>query len=259
MKPFVHTKTMGQRILFFDSLDSTNTEAIRQAVSGGEHGLLVMAGKQESGKGRRGRGWDSPPGLNIYMTLLLRPSFAVDKASMITLVMAVSAARAIRQETGLEALIKWPNDIVVNGKKAVGILTEMQLEKDRIGYIVCGVGINVNQEKFPTELQKTATSLFLEGNRTVSCEKLTARIMEYFERDYEVFCKTEDMSQLMPVYNKLLVNLDAGVRVLDAKQEYSGISKGINEEGELLVEKQDGTVEAVYAGEVSVRGIYGYV
>lgn len=259
MKPFINTKIMGQKILSFDSLDSTNAEAIRLAASGGEHGLLVTAKKQESGKGRRGRSWNSPPGLNIYMTLLLRPLFSVDKASMTTLVMAASTARAIRQETGLEALIKWPNDIVVNGKKVVGILTEMQLEEDRIGFIVCGVGINVNQEEFSTELQRTATSLCLECGRKISCEKLMARVMECFERDYECFCETADMSRLKPVYNGLLVNLDAQVRVLDTKQEYSGISRGINEDGELLVEKQDGTIEAVYAGEVSVRGVYGYV
>lgn len=253
------TEYMGQQQLYLETVDSTNTEAVRQAGKGGEHGLLIIAEKQESGKGRRGRSWSSPAGRNIFMTLLLRPSFAVSHASMITLVMAVSVTRAIREVTGQEAKIKWPNDVVLNRKKIVGILTEMSLEEEQVNYLVCGIGINVNQEELPSELKETATSIYLESGKMTDRGLLIERVMECFEAYYMIFCRRENMSELMETYNSFLVNQQAHVRVLDPGKAYEGISHGINEEGELLVEKPDGTIEAVYAGEVSVRGIYGYV
>lgn len=255
----LETKVMGRRLLYLDVVDSTNIEAKRQAEGGASHGLLVVAGRQVQGKGRRGRGWESPEGVNIFMSLLLRPCFEPDKASMITLVMALATARAIGDVSGLRAEIKWPNDIVVNRKKVVGILTEMTLEMEYIQYLVCGVGINVNQEDFPEEIAQTATSLYLEGGRKLSRADIIGRVMERFEEYYEIFCQEESMACLMEEYNDLLVNVGARVRVLDPKGEYDGISHGINRLGELIVEREDGVRENVYAGEVSVRGIYGYV
>ncbi|MDE6815586.1 MAG: biotin--[acetyl-CoA-carboxylase] ligase [Lachnospiraceae bacterium] len=253
------TRVMGRQLLYLDVVDSTNIEAKRQAEAGAPHGLLVVAGRQEQGKGRRGRGWESPEGVNIFMTLVLRPAFAPDKASMITLVMALATARAICDVSGLQAGIKWPNDIVVNRKKVVGILTEMTLEMEDIQYLVCGVGINVNQVAFPEKIAQTATSLFVEGGRKLNRAGLIERVMERFEEYYDIFCRTQSMADLMKEYNDLLVNVNARVRVLDPGGEYDGVSHGINELGELIVERDDGTRENVYAGEVSVRGIYGYV
>lgn len=255
----IKTKMAGSHLLYFDVTGSTNIEAKKQAENGAPEGLLVVADKQEAGRGRRGRSWESPAGANIFMTILLRPDFAPKKASMITLVMAVSVAQAIADVTELSVGIKWPNDIVVNKKKVVGILTELTMETDFIQYLVCGVGINVNQTEFPENIKATATSLYLEGGRKVNRAGLIERTMEHFEENYEVFCKTGNMSGLIEPYNKLLVNKEAQVRVLDPKGEYDGLSHGINEVGELIVERPDGSVENVYAGEVSVRGIYGYV
>lgn len=253
------TKMAGAHLLYFDVTGSTNVEARKQAENGAPEGLLVVAGKQEAGKGRRGRSWESPAGVNIFMTLLLRPRFRPEKASMVTLVMAVSAAQAITDVSGLPAEIKWPNDIVIHRKKAVGILTELTMETDYIQYLVCGVGINVNQTEFPEEIGETATSLYLEGGRRINRAGLIERVMERFEENYEIFCRTEDMSGLKAIYDGLLVNREARVRVLDPGGEYDGLAHGISELGELIVEKEDGSVEKVYAGEVSVRGIYGYV
>lgn len=255
----IKTKMAGRHLLYFDVIGSTNIEAKKQAENHAPEGLLVVADKQEAGKGRRGRSWESPAGANIFMTILLRPEFSPLKAPMVTLVMAVSVAQAIGEVTELTAGIKWPNDIVIHKKKAAGILTELTMETDYIQHLVCGVGINVNQSEFPENIQATATSLYLEGGRRVNRAGLIERTMARFEENYEIFCKTEDMSGLIEAYNKLLVNKEAQVRVLDPKGEYDGLSHGINEMGELLVEKQDGGVERVYAGEVSVRGIYGYV
>lgn len=259
LKTRIKTKMAGSHLLYFDVVGSTNIEAKKQAENGAPEGLLVVADKQEAGRGRRGRSWESPAGVNIFMTLLLRPSFSPGKASMITLVMALSVAQAVSEAAGLTAKIKWPNDVVVNKKKVVGILTELTMETDYIQYLVCGVGINVNQMSFPETIAQTATSLYLEGGRQVNRAGLIEKVMERFEENYEIFLRTEDMSGLTEPYNRLLVNKEERVRVLDPKGEYDGLSHGINEKGELIVEKQDGSVENVYAGEVSVRGIYGYV
>lgn len=255
----IRTQMAGKHLLYFDVIDSTNIEAKRQAELGAEEGLLVVADKQEAGRGRRGRSWESPAGANIFMTLLLRPSMAVNRVPMITLVMALSVAQAIRSMSGLKAEIKWPNDIVINRKKVTGILTELTMETDYIQYLVCGVGINVNQTKFQESIQETATSICLEAGRKMNRAALIEEIMVRFEENYNSFNKTQDFSLLRDVYNQLLVNQDAGVRVLDPAGEYDGISRGINAMGELIVERADGSVEYVYAGEVSVRGIYGYV
>lgn len=255
----IKTKTAGRHLLYFDMIDSTNTEAKKQAESNAPDGLLIVANEQKQGRGRRGRSWEALPGVNIYMTLLLRPSFLPEQASMVTLVMALSVAQAVTEISGLKAQIKWPNDIVVNKKKVVGILTELTMETDYIQHLVCGVGINVNQSEFPQSIAENATSLYLESGRTFKRAELIALTMERFEANYEIFCQQGDMRGLMDAYNDLLVNRQAQVRVLDPKEEYEGLALGINRRGELLVRKADGTREAVFAGEVSVRGIYGYV
>lgn len=255
----IKTKMAGRHLLYYDVIGSTNIEAKKQAENNAPEGLLVVADKQEAGRGRRGRSWESPAGANIFMSILLRPVFSPAKAPMVTLVMALSVAQAIADVTDLEVKIKWPNDIVVNKKKVVGILTELTMETDYIQYLVCGVGINVNQTEFPENISATATSIYLEGGKKVNRAGLIEKVMERFEDNYETFCKTEDMSGLIEAYNRVLVNKETQVRVLDPKGEYNGLSHGINEMGELIVEKQDGAIENVYAGEVSVRGIYGYV
>lgn len=256
------TKWAGRKLYYFDETDSTNIDAKRYAEEGAPHGTTVIADMQTAGRGRRGRMWQSPPGSAIYMTIMLKPDFVPDKASMLTLVMALSVADAIAETTGLQAGIKWPNDVVVNAKKVCGILTEMNVESDYIQYVVIGVGINANNgslEEFPEEIRQTATSLKIESGAHISRAELIERVLFHFEKNYDVFVSTLDLSGLMEAYDKRLLNLDAEVRVLDPKGEYSGIARGINSLGELLVEKEDGSIEQVYAGEVSVRGVYGYV
>ncbi len=256
------TKWAGQKLYYYDETDSTNIDAKRCAEEGAPHGTTVIANMQTAGRGRRGRMWQSPPGSAVYMTIMLKPDFAPDKASMLTLVMALSVADAIAETIGLQAGIKWPNDVVVNSKKVCGILTEMNVESDYIQYVVIGVGINANNgslEEFPEEIRQTATSLKIESGVHISRAALIERVLFHFEKNYDIFVSSLDLSELMEAYDKRLLNLDAEVRVLDPKGEYSGIAKGINSSGELLVEKEDGSIAQVYAGEVSVRGVYGYV
>ncbi len=260
----LHTKWAGKKLHFFEVTGSTNPDAKRFAEEGALHGTTVVADRQTAGRGRRGRSWESSAGTSIYFTIVLRPKFSPDKASMVTLVMALAVAEAISEVTGLDTGIKWPNDIVVNGKKVVGILTELSTmpEMNEIQFLVAGVGVNVNQnsaEEFSEEIRKTATSLRIESGKSVFRAALLERILSRFEEDYEIFEQTLDMSVLRERYEARLAGRDAGVQVLDPSGAYAGVSRGITDTGELVVEKENGERVLVYAGEVSVRGLYGYV
>lgn len=253
------TKWAGQSLYVYPVTDSTNIQAKQLGDIGALHGTLVVADKQNAGRGRRGRSWESPQGCSIYMSILLRPNFMPDKASMLTLVMAYSVYKALKNCTGLNVQIKWPNDLVINGKKVVGILTEMSTEIDYINHVVIGVGINVNMESFPMEIAEKATSLRIEAGGVIQRSQIIAEIMRQFEQGYEKFLETEDLSWLKDAYNTCLVNCGREVLIHGAESPYCAQALGINDTGELLVRRENGSEEAVYAGEVSVRGIYGYV
>ena len=255
----LHTRWVGQKVVCLAEVDSTNIRARRLAEEGAPSGTLVAADRQTKGRGSRGRSWESPAGESIYMTLLLRPEFSPASASMLTLVMGLSAVQGMEQVTGAALQIKWPNDVVLNGKKVVGILTEMSAQVDYIEHLVIGVGVNVNGKEFPQELQDKATSLAAQLGKEFCRAGLAAAILEAFERNYEIFCRTEDLSGLKEEYQRVLANAGKQVRVLDPASPYSGLALGIDERGQLLVRREDGTLERVYAGEVSVRGLYSYV
>lgn len=262
----LQTKWAGRPICYFDEIDSTNTEAkrIAEGTAGAQgHGTVVVAEEQNAGRGRRGRDWDSPRGDGIFFTILLKPDMDPSNAPMLTLVKALATAKGIAKSTGLAPAIKWPNDVVVNGKKVVGILTEMSAQVDYINHIVVGTGINVHQKGFPEEIAAKATSLDLELKQLGKRKKiyraaLLAAILGEFESCYEAFMQTQDLSALMEEYNSLLVNCGKEVRVLDPLGEFGGKALGINERGELLVDCK-GEIKKISSGEVSVRGIYGYV
>lgn len=259
IKSLMHTEWVAKEVLYFDTIDSTNTKAQELAEKGYPSGTLVVADKQESGKGRRGRSWVSPSGTGIFMTLMIKPDINPNNASMLTLVAALAVAKAITSVTGEEALIKWPNDIVVNGKKVCGILTEMNAQFDYINHIVVGIGINVHNESFPEEISQMASSLMIEaGGKRFHRAQIIAETMSYFEQYYDTFLKTQDLSALVREYDELLVNRNKSVRVLDPKEPFDGKAMGITSKGELIVDTWESR-KLVSSGEVSVRGIYGYV
>ena len=279
MKEF-HTKWLGKERIHKEYTDSTSSDISRLALDGAPEGVIVTADMQTAGKGRRGRNWETEAGTSLLFSLLLRPNLVPDAAPQITLLMAMAVTKAVREMTGLEAGIKWPNDVVVNKKKVCGILTEMQLKDGGIDFVVVGTGVNVSQTGFPVELENSATSLLMEKNKMpgeksgylvedyndeTECvtflerDELLERILNAFEEYYELFLQKQSLSDWMAEYNEYLVSLDKEVKVLDPKGEFAGISKGINEKGELLVTLPNGEVTAIYAGEVSVRGLYGYV
>lgn len=255
----LQTRFMGRNLVYLPVTDSTNIQAKKLAEEGEPEGTLVVANAQQAGKGRRGRSWSSPSGENIYMSFLLRPQIPPQCASMLTLLAGMACARAVKEETGLTAAIKWPNDLVLNGKKICGILTEMSTELEQIHYIVTGIGINVNQTDFPEEIRDKATSLKLESKRRENRSALIASSMKWFEQYYEEFLQTRDFSRLKKEYEGMLANMQETVQVLDPVQPFTGICRGIDREGQLLVKLSDGSERRVRSGEVSVRGIYGYV
>lgn len=259
IKSLMHTEWVAREVLYFDTIDSTNTKAQELAEKGYQSGTLVVADKQESGKGRRGRSWVSPSGTGIFMTLMIKPDINPNNASMLTLVAALAVAKAITSVTGEEAMIKWPNDIVINGKKVCGILTEMNAQFDYINHIVVGIGINVHNESFPEEISQMASSLMIEaGGKRFHRAQIIAETMSYFEQYYDTFLETQDLSALVREYDELLVNRNKSVRVLDPKEPFDGKAMGITPKGELIVDTWESR-KLVSSGEVSVRGIYGYV
>ncbi len=245
--------------IVYEVIDSTNSEARRMVENAECAGTVIVAGEQTAGRGRRGRQWSSPRGENLYFSMVLCPEMTAEECSALTLVMGLSVAESIRKLTGAEALIKWPNDIVIGGRKVCGILAEMVLDGTSPKAVIVGVGVNVGARTFPPELTQTATTLEQVCGEKISAEKLLDEILQHFEKQYRIFCKERAMHSLLEPYNALLANRDRQVCVLEPGAEYTGMARGINEKGELLVELPDGKVMAVYAGEVSVRGIYGYI
>lgn len=259
IKSRLETEWAGNTVVYAEVVDSTNNLAKRLGEEGKSHGTLAIAEEQTAGKGRRGRSWSAPPGFGIWMSLLLRPNLNPSCASMLTLVSGLSVTRAIEEVTGLKVQIKWPNDIVYEGKKICGILTEMSAEMEGIHYVVVGIGINVNIEEFPEELKQKATSLKIICGKKIDRVEIVTAFLKYFESDYSKFLKTEDLELLKTDYEYRLVNLNQKVNILDGKKGYIGTAIGIEKDGGLLVEKEDKSVIAVTSGEVSVRGVYGYV
>ena len=250
---------MITRRYHFDEIDSTNKKAKEFAAEGCESGTLVTACEQNAGIGRRGRSWSSEKGAGIYMSMVLRPEIETDQASMLTLVAAMAVEKAILTLVkNAQPMIKWPNDIVLNKKKICGILTEMSLIGTEIDYVVVGIGINVNNRMFPEEISQTASSLCLECGVEFDKELLITEVWKQFDVYYKRFLQTKDLSLFKEEYHSFLINKDAQVKVLDPLGEYTGIAKGITNIGELIVDTEEGE-KRVFGGEVSVRGIYGYV
>ena len=253
----IHTKWAGKTVHFARETDSTNLWIKRLAKEGAPEGTLALAEFQSAGRGRLGRSWEVPEGTSVMMSILLRPKFEPQYAPTLTLVMGMAVAKAVKS-LGFDVSIKWPNDVVVSHKKICGILTEMGVRDGKIDYAVIGVGINVNIREFPEEMADKATSLYLESGREFDRSQLPGLVMEAFEEYYEKFAATCDLRGLKEEYESILANYNQPVRVL-AKEPYEGVARGITDGGELLVEKTDGTIVAVSAGEVSVRGLYSYV
>ena len=252
IKSGLKTARIGQNMRYVYETDSTNNEAKR--FSDMADGTLFVAEIQTGGKGRLGRQWVSPAGEGIWMSLLLKPDIIPGEAPEITLIAGLAVCRALKD---YGALIKWPNDVVIDGRKICGILTEMSAEIERVSYIICGIGINVNTEEFPDELKETAVSLYTVTGEKHSRAEIIKRVAEEFEPLYDEYLKYR-LKNIIPEYKSACVNIGKRVSILYGEKETPGTAVDITENGHLVVDTDEGRV-TISSGEVSVRGVYGYV
>ncbi len=259
VKSVLETKIFAREIYDYKEVDSTNIAAKAKAREGAKEGTVLIAESQTGGKGRLGKAWESPSGTGIWMSLILRPEILPQDVSGITLVAGLAICKAIRKVTSLPAYIKWPNDIVINGKKACGILTEMSAEMDRVNYVIVGIGINVNMTSFPEHLQEIATSLKIESGAKYRRKDIVSEILMFFEEYYLEYIEEKSLKEMLGEYKELCITLKKEVRIIIKGQSYQATPVDIDERGALIVENKDGNRETITSGEVSVRGIYGYI
>ena len=253
------TNFIGRKIYYFESIDSTNDKAKIIAVDE-EEGTVVIAEEQTGGKGRLGRKWISPKGKGIWMSIILKPSVEPFKVGSITLLGAAAIFKGL-ENMGISSKIKWPNDIIIDDKKISGILTEMSAELNRINHLIMGIGINVNldQVDIPEDLKDKATSLKINGDRKIDRKVLLAHILNEFEKLYIPFRENGDTSIAIDICKKNSATVGNEVKIIRGKEEKLGRAIDIDEKGQLIVEFKDGKIENIFSGEVSVRGVNGYI
>jgi BirA family biotin operon repressor/biotin-[acetyl-CoA-carboxylase] ligase len=247
----LRTKTIGREIVHRIETGSTNSLAMELAQQGAAEGTAVIAEAQAAGKGRRGRSWVSPQG-NLYLSVVLRPAVPVYKAPLITLMGAVAVASAIRKHLGVPAAIKWPNDILIRGKKVSGLLTEMSAEPDRIRHIVLGVGVNVNMDlsMLPPDIRSRSTTLAAAAGRSVDRAGLLKALLAELDHWYRCFLKKE--ADVLTAWQELNETLGKRVAVSGAGVSLEGQAVGVDVEGRLILRLDDGTVRQVAAGDVTI-------
>ena len=245
-------KTLGKEVLSYKKVDSTNDIAYELAERGLREGSIILAEEQGKGKGRHGRTWFSPSKSGIYFSLILRPQITPNEISKITLLTAVATAKAIRETTGLQAMIKWPNDILVNNKKVCGILTEMKAEQDSVDFIVIGIGINVNNPI--KQLPKGASSLIEELYRCgkdeqISRIELTKKLIEKLEENYFLL-KKDGFRPIIDEWKQLTDMLGSRVKVTLQNRTFEALAHDIDPDGALVVRKDAGTLEKISSGDI---------
>ncbi len=249
----------AQHVVVLDSVDSTNNYAKRLAASGAPAGTAVIAGTQTAGRGRRGRSFFSPAGEGLYLSVILRPAARPEQIMHLTAMAAVAAARAVACVCTQRPQIKWTNDLVFGTRKLAGILTELSLvaESREVEYVVIGIGINCAQRAFPPELAEIATSICAQTGRTPARSALAAALLRELSRMDDALLTRRD--EWLREFAENCVTLGREVQVIRGDCVRAAFAEGIGPEGELLVRYPDGTREAVASGEVTVRGMYGYV
>jgi BirA family biotin operon repressor/biotin-[acetyl-CoA-carboxylase] ligase len=250
LSPLLNTRDLGRVLHARQSVPSTNALAFELANQGAVHGEVVIAEQQTAGRGRRGRAWISPPQVNLYLSVLLRPELPPQRAPELTLVAAVALAQTLR-EAGAAARIKWPNDIMVGDRKIAGILTELSADPDRVHFAVLGVGVNLNlsHHELPEELSATATSLMEERGERVPRALFAAAFLTRLEEWLDIH-NDEGFARPRAAWRELSGTLGQEVLVKMERREVRGIAEDIDDDGALRVRLPDGTIERVVAGDV---------
>jgi BirA family biotin operon repressor/biotin-[acetyl-CoA-carboxylase] ligase len=242
---------IGHKIIHYFRTESTNNAALELDAQNGPHGTVVIAEEQTAGRGRLGREWYSEKSSGIYVSIILRPPLSPAAAPILTLLAGVAACHAVVSATGLSADIRWPNDLLVNGKKVCGILTEMKAEVDRLHMVVLGIGVNVNHGSMPEELSEIATSLALEGGRQYSRLQILAELLHHVERYYHMLLKEGNAAIVREWSTASSYSEGKRVRVKTGSDEYSGVTAGLDASGALKTRREDGRQELLVAGEIT--------
>ena len=233
--------------------DSTNTRAKELAAQGAPEGTLIIAEKQTKGRGRRGRNWFSPPGGGIYFSLILRPAISPGETPRITLMTAVVLAETLISMMKLKLRIKWPNDILVNGKKLAGILTEISTEMDAVNYIVVGLGMNVNTrfKNFPSEIKKSATSILIENGKPFPRVRLIQHYLKLYEKYYDMF-KKNDFEPIMKRWKELADIIGKEIKVDVIGKTHIGKVIDVDNDGVLILKDDQGVLQRIFSGDVTL-------
>jgi BirA family biotin operon repressor/biotin-[acetyl-CoA-carboxylase] ligase len=248
IEPYLKTKWLGRELLYLPETASTNNIAKNEAEKGAVHGLIVLADRQNAGKGRLGRTWVTETDEGICLSVLLRPPLLPSHASLLTLATAVAVAKAFA-DIGVVSGIKWPNDLLVCGKKLCGILTEMKSDMDRVEWVVVGIGINVMQKYFPTAIADVATSLYLAGAHDINRSQVAACVLNRLEDEYERLFN-EGFATIHKDWLQYSVTIGRQVKVNTLLGTLEGKAVNMDDEGYLLIEKADGETEKIVSGDV---------
>ena len=248
------TKVIGRDIRVFQETTSTNDVIEKLARDGVKEGVVVFAETQTKGRGRLGRKWSSPARNGLWFSVLLRPNLRPQEATRLTVASATALARAIRKQTGVTPEIKWPNDILIRGKKVVGILTEMSAELDRVRHIILGIGVDVNQTTgdFPAELRKIATSLKIESGASIDRAELAAAILRELDADYARVCAGQ-FAAVADEWESQCATLGRNVSVQIGERRIQGRAESLDDDGALLVRTQHGRLERIIGGDVMLE------
>ena len=249
----LQTKTFGQHIHYVESIDSTQKMAKELANGDAVEGTLVIADEQSSGRGRMARKWSSPKGKGVWMSLIMKPNIPLMQAPQLTLLTAVAVAQGIEEAIAIRPQIKWPNDILIDGKKVTGILTEMQAESDRIHSIIIGIGINVNQTErdFPEELQDIATSLYLQTNQIQSREKVINAVLTRLEWLYELYVR-EGFAPIKELWESFAISVGKMITATTPQKKIVGEALGITDDGVLLMKDAQGVIHSIYSADIEL-------
>ncbi len=247
-------QSMWNRLVVLEQVDSTNAQIKRLVDEGATEGTVVIALQQTQGRGRRGRVWESKLG-GIYLSFLFQPhpTISLEQVPVMSLAVAMAAYKAIAKETGIQTGIKWPNDIVCRRRKVCGILSELCGTMDTGIYCIAGIGVNIEKSATPAELKQRAISLEEISGSSLDKNRLVARLLKEMEWEYY------HLDSCVQRYIKVCITIGREVNVLGRAEEFCGTAVGIAQNGGLVVKREDGTETVVSSGEVSVRGIYGYV
>jgi BirA family biotin operon repressor/biotin-[acetyl-CoA-carboxylase] ligase len=241
----------GKRVYHFFKTDSTNQVALELGHAGEPEGAVIIAEEQTVGRGRAGHSWHSERAAGIYATILLRPRLAPVQAPLLTMMAGLSARAAVQTVTGLSVDLKWPNDLMIQGKKVGGILTEMHAEPSQVRFVIVGIGINVNQQKFPAELSGASTSLRIETGRKQSRLEVLMQFLRQFESDYQELLSEGSAGVVKRFETASSYARGKRVRVTNGRESFTGVTAGLEETGLLRVKRDDGETTAVIAGDVS--------